>query len=546
MKSLFVSSWLVGSALAADVEDGFQCLGWTDLACAVEVVEDLGDDASVEAELLRARVDFHSGRSAEAAERMGTIVRRADELDLYQLAGEMPGGRRMSDEHIDDVFGEPGKLKQELEEDHAMYVATAEAQSDLVESRIGDVVVLHHPGIERILVEDAAEAIQLGRERIAPLLGGDVPGVVRVEIYPDTASFTAASGLPADAVRTTGVVAISKWNRLVMSSPRALGKGYGWRDTLVHEWIHYVVSYNSHDQAPIWLQEGLAKSTEMLWRQDDFELEVQKQSLLAGALQTGEWITFEQMHPSMAYLPTAEAASLAYAQVSTMMEYLQVSTDRQALSRVIALVKDGEDSKDAVADVAGVRFSKFEDGWKAWLAEQDLVGERIATVPTVLDGGDEFEYDPVLSRRRDLSNRARLGDLMLERDHPEAALTYYLEAKPEDEPPSPYLQGRLAQVYVELGRPGEAQGVLESSLRLYPDNADNNRLYAELLHASGDDAGALEHYLHAAEINPFSLPVQQALSDLYTSAGDGDRAARHARYVRILQFRDEGPDDDQG
>ncbi|MCP4804644.1 MAG: tetratricopeptide repeat protein [Proteobacteria bacterium] len=543
---MFVSSWLVGSALAADVEDGFQCLGWTDLACAVEVVEDLGDDASVEAELLRARVDFHSGRSAEAAERMGTIVRRADELDLYQLAGEMPGGRRMSDEHIDDVFGEPGKLKQELEEDHAMYVATAEAQSDLVESRIGDVVVLHHPGIERILVEDAAEAIQLGRERIAPLLGGDVPGVVRVEIYPDTASFTAASGLPADAVRTTGVVAISKWNRLVMSSPRALGKGYGWRDTLVHEWIHYVVSYNSHDQAPIWLQEGLAKSTEMLWRQDDFELEVQKQSLLAGALQTGEWITFEQMHPSMAYLPTAEAASLAYAQVSTMMEYLQVSTDRQALSRVIALVKDGEDSKDAVADVAGVRFSKFEDGWKAWLAEQDLVGERIATVPTVLDGGDEFEYDPVLSRRRDLSNRARLGDLMLERDHPEAALTYYLEAQPEDEPPSPYLQGRLAQVYVELGRPGEAQGVLESSLRLYPDNADNNRLYAELLHASGDDAGALEHYLHAAEINPFSLPVQQALSDLYTSAGDGDRAARHARYVRILQFRDEGPDDDQG
>ena len=544
MKSLFVSSWLVGAALAADVEDGFQCLAWTDLGCAVEVVEDLDGDLSVEAELLRARVDFHRGDMEQAAERMGTVARRADELDLYSLAGEMPGGRRVSDDNIPEVFPSVAAIKEQLDEEHALYVATAEAQADLVETRIGDVVVVHHPGIERILVEDAAQAITLGRERIAPLLGGDVPGVVRVEIYPDTASFTAASGLPESAVRTTGVVAISKWNRLVMSSPRALGKGYGWRDTLVHEWIHYVVSYNSRDQAPIWLQEGLAKSTEMLWRQDDFELEVQKQSLLAGALTTGEWITFEQMHPSMAYLPSAEAASLAYAQVATMMEYLQVTTDRQALARVIALVREGEDSKDAVADVAGVRFSKFEDGWKAWLGEQDLVGERIATVPTVLDGGDAFEYDPVLSRRRDLANRARLGDLMLERDHPEAALAYYLEAQPQDEPPSPYLQGRLAQVYVELGRPGEAQAVLEESLRVYPDNADNNALLAQLLMADGQDAQALGYFRHSAEINPFDVDVQQALADLHAAAGDASQAARHARYVRILQFQDD--DDDNG
>lgn len=539
MKSLFVSSWLVGAALAADVEDGFQCLAWTDLACAEDVVEDLDGDTSVEAELLRARVDFHAGRSVAAAERMGTVARRASELDLTQLAQQMPGGRRVSDDQIPSVFPDAAAVRGALDEDHAFYVATAEVQGDLVETRIGDVVVLHHPGIERILVEDAAEALTLARERIAPLLGGDVPGVVRVELYPDTASFTAASGLPESAVRTTGVVAISKWNRLVVSSPRALGKGYGWRDTLVHEWIHYVVSYNSRDNAPIWLQEGLAKSTEMLWRQDAFELEVQKQSLLAGALSTDEWITFEQMHPSMAFLPSADAAALAYAQVATMMEYLQVSTDRQALARVIALVREGEDAQAAVAEVAGVRFSKFEDGWKAWLGQQDLIGERIASVPTVTGGGEEFEYDPVLSRRRDLANRARLGDLMLERGHAEAALVYYLEATPKEEPSSPYLAGRLAEVYVELGRPDEAQMTLEASLRIYPDIAANNRVYAELLRAAGDDAGALTYYQHAAEINPFHLGVQQALSDLHGAAGNPERAARHARYVRVLEFRDD-------
>ena len=57
----------------------------------------------------------------------------------------------------------------------------------------------------------------------------------------------------------------------------------------------------------------------MLWRQDDFELEVSKQSLLAGALKTDQWVTFEQMHPSMAFLPSPELAGLAYAQVASMM-----------------------------------------------------------------------------------------------------------------------------------------------------------------------------------------------------------------------------------
>jgi len=535
MKSLFATSWLLGAALAADVEDGFLCLRETNLGCAVEAVEELEGDTSVEAGLLRARVLFHQGRAAEAAEVMAPLIPRTIELDVKKLAGEMPGGSRASDETLLTFRGE--KLKLGMEDEHAFMVATAEVHAKLVETRVGDVVVVHHPGIERILVEDAAECIRLARERIAPRLGGDVPGVVRVEIYPDSASFTAASGLPPDAIKTTGVVAIQKWNRIVMSSPRALGKGYGWRDTLVHEWVHYVVSYNAKDKAPIWLQEGLAKSTEMLWRQDDFELEIQKQSLLNGALTTGEWITFEQMHPSMAYLPSAESAALAYAQVATMMEYLQVSTDRDALSRVIALVAEDEDSRDAVAEVSGRRFKKFEEDWKEWLGDQDLVGERIATMPTVLDAGEAADFDPVLSRRKDLANRARLGDLMAEREKYDAALVYYDEAMPQDEPPSPYLALSKARVYVELGRPDDAVELLLESRRYYPDVADNNKLLAELIRARGDDAEALELYAHAAEINPFDLAVQQALVELYRDSGERTLAARHAANVGVLEFR---------
>ena len=527
---LFVALLWPIQAQAADAREGLACLKWTDLVCAQEVVDDLGSDGSVEADLLRARLHFHKGEAEEAAEAMKRVVPRSHLLDqenwkqLYRGTGYTRGGEGSEE------------LAESLEAELGFYVDTAQVHGALTETEIDGVVVLHHAGLERVLVQDAAQAIALARERIAPRLGGDVPGPVRVEIYPDTDSFTTCSGLPVEAVRTTGVVAVQKWNRILISSPRALGKGYGWRDTLVHEWVHYVVSFNSRDQTPIWLQEGLAKSTEMLWREEHFSLEVQKQSLLAGALQSGEWITFEQMHPSMAYLPSAEAAALAYAQVATMMEFLQVQQGRDALGRVIHEVRGGADAQEAVARVAQQDFSDFESDWKAWLGGLDLVGVRIMTLPTQLGGGSEAEYDPVLSRRKDLANQARLGDLMLEQEQYEAALVYYRRASEGDAPPSPMVARQRARALIELGRVEEALSVLEENLRFYPDIADSQKLYGQLLLGLGEDGQALAAFQHAAEYNPFDLEVQQALVELHQARGERKQARRRQELVDILQF----------
>ncbi len=527
--ALVLLLWPV-QAQAADARAGLQCLRWTDLACAEEVVEDLEGDTSVEALLLQARLHFHRGRAEEASKTLKRVLLRSDELDasawegVYRGTGYARGGEATA------------TLREALEAELGFYVETAQVHGAMVETEIDGVVVVHHPGLERVLVQDAAEAIALARERVAPRLGGDVPGPVRVEIYPDSDSFTTCSGLPVEAVRTTGVVAVQKWNRILISSPRALGKGYGWRDTLVHEWVHYVVSYNSRDRTPIWLQEGLAKSTEMLWREDAFSLEVQKQSLLAGALQSGEWITFEQMHPSMAYLPSAESAALAYAQVATMMEYLQIEQGRDALGRVIGHVREGEDAREAVARVAEEDFDTFEVQWKGWLAGLDLIGVRVMTMPTQLGGGTEVQYDPVLSRRSDLANQARLGDLMLEQGHFEAALVYYERASEGDAPPSPMVARQRARALIELGRVEQALTVIEDSLRYYSAVADSQKLYGQLLLGMGEDEQALSALKHAAEYNPFDLEVQQALVEIHRQRGERQEAGRRQDLVDILQF----------
>ena len=54
-----------------------------------------------------------------------------------------------------------------------------------------------------------------------------------------------------------GTVALSKWNRLMITSPKALVRGYPWADTITHELVHPIVE-SDFPRAPTWIDEGLA------------------------------------------------------------------------------------------------------------------------------------------------------------------------------------------------------------------------------------------------------------------------------------------------
>ena len=123
-------------------------------------------------------------------------------------------------------------------------------------------VIRHDPGIDRVLVEDALQTMQAARTVFDTKLGGGPEHEVVLDIFPTARRFMQARGIPEQAVRTTGVIALSKWNRLLITSPRATAGGYAWMDTSAHEYIHLVVSWRTKDKAPVWLQEGLARYLE--------------------------------------------------------------------------------------------------------------------------------------------------------------------------------------------------------------------------------------------------------------------------------------------
>jgi tetratricopeptide (TPR) repeat protein len=495
------------------VEEGLLCLDMANLPCAKRILDDLGPGKPGQ-DLLAARVAFHEGN-------FGVSVARYRSLQTRKP----------------DLFGKEGVIAGQL----ALAEATFQVHQGMVESVRGDITIVHHPGVDRILVEEAVAALGEARRRIVPFLGEDTPVPLRVEIYPDAKGFTTCSSLPLKAVQTTGVVAISKWDRLMLHSPRALGRGYDWKDTLVHEWIHQVIAWNSRNTAPVWLHEGIAKSHDMRWRKEGFDLPVHMQSALSKGLRDDDFVGFEEMRYSFAFLDSADRASLAYAQVSTQIAFLQERVGKNAAAQVLRRLGEGEPVESAMGNVYGKPFEQFLEDWKRWLSTLTLVQEPLATLPTVISGEEDgFAQDPVLARRKDLARKTRLGDLMRGRGHLEAALATYREAMPDPDPAGPLLVHRTASVLVELGRKDEAIDVLRNGLEHYPEVAANNRLLGFLLREQGRSRAAIKRLQAAADLDPFHLELQQALAELHEVLGNPEQAAVHRWNIRVLEYRESG------
>jgi len=339
------------------------------------------------------------------------------------------------------------------------------------------------------------------------------------------------------------VVGLAKWGKLLVTSPRALPRGYSWQDTIAHEYIHLVVAHHTADRAPVWLQEAIAKYLDSRWRDgtDRFRLSVRQQGLVADALERDDLVTFEEMHPSLAKLPSAERASLAYAQLATLMQFCFEKGGEDVLLRTLPAVRSGTDPREALATAAGFTdFATLEDAYVAWMKAKPLAGRRLQELPTVLDGGDDLDLDPVLAERQDLARFVTLGDILREAGHPEASLVEYRKAIPEDEPPSPLLSNRMAQAHLEIGESDEARTVLERSLLDYPEFALSHKTLGRIHLQAERFAKAREALEEAVAIHPFDPETQRYLVEACRGVGDETAAARHEAALRI---RARGGDD---
>jgi hypothetical protein len=180
------------------------------------------------------------------------------------------------------------------------------------------------------------------------------------------------TGLPEDAARTTGTVAVAKWGRVTMLSPRAMVGGYAWLDTLVHELTHLALTQATRDKAPLWLQEGVAKREETRWRKPEpSDDEPSADSVAAAGLQKGLGLPIDKLGPSIAMLPTPEHARVAFAEVESFVRYWLRESGDEALPQLLLRIKassgSAADVARAIEEVSGADFATWDQRWRGHL-----------------------------------------------------------------------------------------------------------------------------------------------------------------------------------
>lgn len=345
---------------------------------------------------------------------------------------------------------------------------------------------------------------------------------VRYEIYDDPESLSLATPLSLKAVYTTGTVGLCKYKKVMQLSPRTMLYGYRWADTATHELTHLLVTLRSGDRAPVWLQEGIAKLYETRWRRETpAPLAPSRLKILRRAIKDDALITLEQMHPSIALLPSQEDAALAYAEVQTMLEMVWRKGGDAAIRALIDDVAGGMQAKAALAAAWGDTFEAFMDAWRVdVLRAQNTPGAPFK--PRQFDESDNDQPPPpdadVFSHLTGGRGRqfARLGLLLAVQGHKQAAAIEFEKARAEstDIRDDPTLARELGRMYIDLGEPERALPLLELASAADPGHASLAADHGRALRLAGQHERARERLMEAVWMNPFIPSIHCDLAEL--------------------------------
>jgi tetratricopeptide (TPR) repeat protein len=424
----------------------------------------------------RARLLFHQGRYAEA-------VAQADRALSGARGQQRRGWQAMRD----------------------LMHATLEVTRDFAQrsSPDGRYVVSYPPGKDVLLAGYTLEVLAAADQALSRIFAVELPAPIRLEIYPTAKTLADVSALTVEQIETTGTVALSKWNRLMITSPRALVRGYPWADTICHELVHLVLTRLTSERAPVWLQEGTAKLYERAWRTDRSGLLLDPSSLelLRDAHQKGKLLTFQQMHPSIAMLPSEDDAVLAFAQVATFMDSFVSRFGEATLRKALAEVAEGEDAREALGYAAGESFAKLEAGWRQTLqAEAAAAPVRALRLRFRVGDGPTDESREVTES--DARRFMRIGDLLWDRGRSAAAAREYEKAHRVD-PADPIVTSRWARAALQSGNPQAVIEALEPMIGNYPGHAPAHALLGAARAQLGERQKAVAPLRDAIWINPF-------------------------------------------
>ncbi|OGP59426.1 MAG: hypothetical protein A2V67_07390 [Deltaproteobacteria bacterium RBG_13_61_14] len=437
---------------------------------------------------------------------------------------------------------DPGNIHQEFTEFLAQVRFLADLWKDRLEFKSEHFIIRVKPGKDQILVEPALEAL----ERAWPVLTRELrvtpPGPILVEFYPDFSAFSQATGLSEQDVKTSGTIAVCKYRRFIVTSPKALVQGYDFQNSICHEFVHYLIYLRNGKNCPIWLHEGIAKYYEPRWRgEPGGALPLTSLSLLAAAVRTDQLISFERMHPTFAKLDSPRQGQLAFAQVTSAVDYLIRTYGQESLFRLLDELKKDTDYRQALQRVTGKPFPQFYSDWKEFVRQehfQEIPGLEVVELdikkPGEPGGEDEDQVSEADLKENEAWKFVRLGDLLRDRNRVAPALVEYEKAR-SLMPLNPRLLGKLGLAYILARDYDQAVARLDLARTYYPGMADTNVKLGQAWTGKGDLNRAIESYERSLTINPFNPFVYENLIRLYEKTGQTDKLIETRKRLALVQ-----------
>ncbi len=402
-------------------------------------------------------------------------------------------------------------------EELAKNCAGATAGSIVIQDPARGLWIRLQDSADSALVPELSDVVVRARAAIERDLGVVMPRPLRIDVVRDLFSLSAVTGLPLKAAETTGTVAVARWGRVNIISPRA--GTFPWEDTLAHEITHLAITRATRDAAPLWLQEGLAKRQETRWRPPrPFDGEPAPDAIARDALLSGQSVGVDKLGPSIAMLPSADAASIAFAEVSSFMKYWIAQNGKPALELLFADLKGlgGPEFADAaMRTVSGYDLSGWILRWQDHLRRLPPDHGATADAPTPAD--DLLRSLLADSMAVDAKSRARAvrtGELLFARGAPALASEQFRGAL-VGEPDDPALRFRLGRSLIASGKKEDAAPLFQSPDHLFSADAGWFALEGRFLRdrgsplaaAASDFAIALDPYLEdAACYGQFRIP----------------------------------------
>jgi tetratricopeptide (TPR) repeat protein len=410
------------------------------------------------------------------------------------------------------------------------------ATKGYVETVSPNFIIRHEPGKDAVLIPYALQTLEATLKRVGELLGYRPHSRIIVEVYPTAATLAAVSTLTEEEISNSGTIALCKWNRLMITTPRAIVFGYQWRDTLSHELVHLLISGASKNTVPIWLHEGIAKFAETAWRAEPgLALSVQAQERLKKAAKEKTLIPFAKMHPSMAKLKTQEESSLAFSEVFTFIEFLVEKKSWAGMRGLLGSLAQGKTMEQSIEAVFEESFENLTKRWKSQLPKRKIqrAGRAVGKErKLVIKKRNNTPDDKLQGLSKKARKFARAADLLYARGRLVAAQRELEKAYAVTQ--SPLLSAKLARIALAAGDLSGAEKAARKAIAGVPDLPGPNLTLAEVLIRQERPQEATEVIETAMSINPFDPRVHSLKLAVLGPQGDKEAAANAQYALAVL------------